>query len=282
MTSSKFKSFFKSYSINVDQADNQYFWKLSDDIIQSIIEKNIGNWVTKNVTILDAGGGTGRWILKFSKKYQCNYILYDLSTSMLEVAKSKDSIKKLGDKIKIVNGDLENMVAIKNNSVDYIVSIYNPISFVGNVEKVFSEFHRILKKGGLIMVMGQGYYNAIYSKINNYIADAKELEELSKKSFVSWNKSVPKLKVFTKESLEQLATSNNLCPINTYGIPIFAQPKFEDFDSKNKQKSPLSNKLENDKKFYKTVFDIEMAFNSQESVVNRGMNLMIVAKKNEK
>ncbi|KKQ30758.1 MAG: Demethylmenaquinone methyltransferase [Candidatus Shapirobacteria bacterium GW2011_GWE1_38_10] len=279
MPTQRFKSFFKDYSTNVDQADNQYFWKLSDDIIQSIIEKNIGNQINKNTTILDAGGGTGRWILKFSKKYQCNFILYDLSTSMLEVAKNKDSIKKLGDKIRIVNGDLENMSAIKDASIDYVTSIYNPISFVKNVEKVFSEFNRILKKDGLIMVMGQGYYNALYSKINNYVADTKELEELLGKSLVSWNKSVPKLKVFTKETLEKLATSNNLYPVKTYGIPIFAQPQFEDFDSENKQKSPLSNKLEIDNKFYKAVFEIEMAFNSQDSVVNRGMNLMIVAKK---
>jgi len=279
MITKKFKSFFKGYSLSVDQADEQYFWKLSDNIIQAIIEKHISCKINKNYTILDAGGGTGRWIVKLSKKYKSNFILYDLSESMLKVAKNKQALKKLDSRLKIVRGDLENMSSIKSSSVDYIISIYNPISFIKSPKKVFAEFNRILKNQGLIMIMGQGYYNALYSKINNYLADENELNDLLKNKAVSWNKNVPKLKVFTKESLEKLVESVGLIPIKTYGIPVFAQPKSEDFDSKNQQKSPLSHKLENDPDFFKTIFDIEMTHNSQESVVNRGMNLMIVAKK---
>ncbi len=282
MTSSKFKSFFKNYSVNVDQADKQYFWKLSDKIIETIIHNVIGTKINQNSTILDAGGGTGRWVVKLSNKYQCNFVLYDLSDSMLSVAKKKKELQKLGDKFMSIKGNLEDMVKVKSSSIDYIISIYNPLSFVDYPSNVFSEFNRILKKGGIAMVMGQGYYNALYSKINNYLADSKELSELYKNIEVAWNDNLPKLKVFTKESLEKLAIKNGLTPIKSYGIPIFAQPQPEDFDSENKQKGRLSSKLEKDPKFFKTVYDIEMAFNSRESVINRGMNIMIVAQKNEK
>lgn len=279
MTFSKFNTFFKDYSVNVDQFDNQYFWKLSDKIIETIIRNVIGFRINENSTILDAGGWTGRWIVKLSKKYKCNFVLYDLSDPMLIVANKKKELQKLGDKFMSINGNLENMSKVKSDSIDYIISIYNPLSFVDYPSKVFSEFNRILKKDGVAMVMGQGYYNALYSKINNYIADSKELNELYKNTEVAWNKNIPKLKVFTKESLEKFVVKSGLTPIKSYGIPVFIQPQSEDFGSIIESKGSLSSKLEKDPKFFKTVYDIEMAFNSQESVVNRGMNIMIVAKK---
>ena len=277
--SRKFQQFFEEYSANVDNAKKVHFWKLSDYIIETILAKHLGRKIKKNIVIFDAGGGTGRWVEKLAKVFPCNYILYDLSDSMLEIAKKKKSLQALGDKLRVIKGNLENISAVNRSSVDHIISIYNPISFVGDPSRVFSEFYRILRKNGLALVMGQGYYNAIFSKINNYLATPSELDSLYRNREVCWNEDVPKLKVFTKEALERLASTNGFAIIGTYGIPIFAQPKIEDFDPKNKQKSSLSQKLEKDSRFFKKVFDIEMLFNSLPTVVNRGMNIMIVMKK---
>src|SRR3989344_945543 len=90
-----FKFFFENYSKNVDNANNQYFWRLSDKIILSIIEKFLKNQATKHSVILDAGGGTGRWIEILAKKYPSKFILYDFSAEMLDVAKNKKSLKTL-------------------------------------------------------------------------------------------------------------------------------------------------------------------------------------------
>ncbi|PIY89145.1 MAG: hypothetical protein COY74_06620, partial [Nitrosopumilales archaeon CG_4_10_14_0_8_um_filter_34_8] len=72
---------------------------------------------------------------------------------------------------------------------------------------------------------------------------------------------------------------SKLTVLKTYGIPVFIQPGPEDFDSSNKQKSEVSSKLKNDPEFYKSVFQLEMKYNSQDSIVNRGMNLFTVVKK---
>ena len=61
---------------------------------------------------------------------------------------------------------------------------------------------RILKKGGKIIIMGHGFFNAIASKINNYCADVKELGSLDKERMVKWSDYVPKLNVFSKEIIE--------------------------------------------------------------------------------
>ena len=279
MVKNLFKKFFQDYSKNVDNANNQFFWRLSDDIILSIITKHIKNSPSKKAVILDAGGGTGRWIGIMSKKFNSKFILYDLSSDMLNMAKNKKDLECLKDRLEIVQGDIQNMFKIKSSSVDYVTSIYNPVSFVENPILFFKEIKRIFEKGGIAVVMGQGFTNAIASKINNYLAEAKELTVLDKEEKVKWNPNLAALNVFSKESIENLANKAGLKLINTYGIPVFLQPGPEDFDSENKQRSRVSTKLETDNKFYKDVYKLEMKYNSNNMMVNRGMNLMVVVQK---
>lgn len=278
MKKKEFKEFFKPYAKNVDQANNSAFWFLCDKLIIEIIKNNLPKKLNKQQIILDAGGGTGRWICSLSDLFTCNFILYDLSEDMLEQAKLNIAKKKINHRVKLVQGNLENMSKIPNNSVDYIVSIYNPISFVDNVNKATKELHRILKKNGRIIIMGQGFYNAIFSKINNYKPSAKELKDLAENYRVKWAKYVPTLKVFSKERLEKYLISAGFKIIKTYGVPIFAQPQAEDFDRYNKKISNISKSLE-DKNFFKTAFETEMKYNSNPTVINRGMNIFTVAKK---
>src|SRR6056297_1755621 len=140
MNKKEFKDFFKPYSKNVDKAENQFFWKLSDDIIFNILKKHLKNDNSK--TLLDAGGGTGRWIIKMKKEYNFKYILCDLSEDMLNQAKNNFNKENIND-VKIINNNLENIKDIEDNSVDYITSIYNPISFIENIDQAFKELYRI-------------------------------------------------------------------------------------------------------------------------------------------
>ena len=278
MNKKEFNKFFKSYSKNVDNANKQYFWKLSDDIIIRIIKRHIPIPSHRGKTILDAGGGTGRWILILSKYYKTNFILYDLSRDMLRKAKENISQLDLKKRVKIIRGNLTNMKSIKNSSIDYIISIYNPISFIENKKMAIKELYRILKKNGQILIMGQGYFNALYSKITNYNALPQELDNLEKNHKVKWAQYTPELNVFSKETLEKLLKSQGFNIIKSYGIPILVQPGVEDFDPENILKSKVSKALEN-KQFYKKVLEIEMKYNSQPSLVNRGVNILTVAKK---
>ena len=54
MKKDKFDSFFKLHSENVDNANSQGFWKLSDEIVKSFLLEVIDN--RKGVTIVDFGG----------------------------------------------------------------------------------------------------------------------------------------------------------------------------------------------------------------------------------
>lgn len=279
MTKNPFSSFFKNYSKNVDCANNQYFWKLSDKIISAIIDKYLKGHVSRNSVILDAGGGTGRWIEILSRKYLVKFILLDSSTDMLKVARAKKTLKKLGSRLQIIQGDIQNMDTIIDSSVDYVTSIYNPISFVESPISFFREIERVLKPNGVALIMGQGFPNAIASKINNYLASSNELKRLDVSYKVKWNDSLLPLNIFSKESFVKLAEKSGLVVVENYGIPVFIQPGPEDFDSQNKLKSRVSAKLEKDPDFFGSIYNIEMKYNSIDSFVNRGMNLMVVLHK---
>ena len=135
MNKKEFDNFFKSYAKNVDSANKHGFWKLSDALIEQIIKENILSNINKESIILDAGGGTGRWVCNLSKIYKSKFIIYDLSSDMLKKASENIKDANIKNRVELVEGDLKNMEKIKSDSVDYIISIYSPISFIYEKEK---------------------------------------------------------------------------------------------------------------------------------------------------
>lgn len=278
MDKQSFKAFFEPYAQNVDQANGLAFWKLSDVLIKAIIQKHIPADLGEDKTILDAGGGTGRWVRDLSDIYKSKFVVYDLSEDML--AQAQKNIEKGGiqNRVRLVQGDLTDMRAIESDSIDHAVSIYSPISFIEAPEKAAAELYRILRKDGVLLIMGHGYYNAIASKINNYVAPADELERLDNQMKVKWAPHVPELGVFSKESMEKTFSAAGFKVVGTYGVPVFIQPGPEDFDPSNAKKSRVSQALEN-KEFFDKVFELEMRHNMRPEVANRGMNIFTVIQK---
>ncbi len=274
-----FDSFFKPYAKTVDKAAGvSAFWRLSDEIITEIIRLEIAPYCTDSSLTMDAGGGTGRWAIKLSEILKGKFVVFDRSKDMLEKASENIRKSNVSDRISIVEGDLTKMDDFADNSVGSIVSIYSPLSFIYEQDEAAKELFRILKPGGQILIMSQGYHNALASKINNYRADAKELRKLANKQRVKWAPHVPELVTHSKESIEKLFSAVGFQIQKTYGVPIFVQPGPEDFDSENEKKSAVSKYLENTEVF-KSVFEIEMKFNANEAVANRGMNIFMLAEK---
>ncbi|MDR2458261.1 MAG: class I SAM-dependent methyltransferase, partial [Clostridiales Family XIII bacterium] len=233
----------------------------------------------KGSLVFDAGGGTGRWACNLSQIYKkTRFIVYDLSVDMLN--KANLNIKNINaeSRITVIHGDLTKMDNIKTEYVDHIVSIYSPISFIYKKHEAFKEMYRILKPGGSIIIMGHGFYNALYSKIQNYHAHPKELDALDEKKLVKWTDYVPKLNVFSQEIMEAELLSVGFSDCKSYGVPVFVQPEDEDFDPSNTKKSRISRALENEQ-FFQKILELEMKYNSIKSVVNRGVNIFTLARK---
>ena len=274
-----FDSFFNPYAKTVDKAAGvSAFWRLSDEIITEIVRREIAPYCTDSSLTMDAGGGTGRWAIKLSEVLKGKLVVFDRSEDML--AKASENIRKgnASDRISIVEGDLTQIDNFADNSVDSIVSIYSPLSFIYDQDKAAKELFRILKPGSRMLLMSHSYHNALASKINNYRADAEELQKLANEQMVKWAPHVPELVTHSKESIEKLFSNAGFHIQKTYGVPIFVQPGPEDFDPENEKKSAVSEYLENSD-IFKSVFEIEMRFNAGEAVANRGMNMFILAEK---
>ncbi len=274
-----FDSFFGPYAKNVDKAAVvSAFWRLSDDIITEIIRREIAPYCTDSSLTMDAGGGTGRWAIKLADVLKGKIVVFDRSQDMLE--KASENIKKsnVSSRIDIVEGDLAQINSFADNSVDNIVSIYSPLSFIYEQGKVAKELFRILKPDGRILIMSHGYHNALASKINNYQSSPEELQKLKNEGRVKWTSHVPELVTHSKESIEKLFLDAGFYIHKTYGLPVFVQPGPEDFDPGNEKKSSVSKYLENPD-IFKLVFEIEMKYNSCETVVNRGMNIFMLVEK---
>ncbi|MDY8138815.1 bifunctional demethylmenaquinone methyltransferase/2-methoxy-6-polyprenyl-1,4-benzoquinol methylase UbiE [Aquimarina sp. 2201CG5-10] len=102
-------------------------------------------------TILDVATGTGDLAINLSKTGASEIIGLDISSGMLEVGKNKINAKNLDKVISMVQGDSENL-PYTDNYFDAITVAFGVRNFE-NLEKGLSEIFRVLKPGGLFVVL---------------------------------------------------------------------------------------------------------------------------------
>ena len=101
--------------------------------------------------ILDVATGTGDLAISLSKTGAEEIIGLDISTGMLEIGKQKIKSKLLSDTIKMVVGDSENL-PYQDNYFDAITVAFGVRNFE-NLEKGLAEIYRVLKPGGVFVVL---------------------------------------------------------------------------------------------------------------------------------
>ncbi len=101
--------------------------------------------------ILDVATGTGDLAINLSKTGASEIIGLDISAGMLEVGRQKTALKKLDTIITMVQGDSENLPYDKNY-FDAITVAFGVRNFE-NLEKGLSEIFRVLKPGGIFVVL---------------------------------------------------------------------------------------------------------------------------------
>ncbi|MDL5514972.1 bifunctional demethylmenaquinone methyltransferase/2-methoxy-6-polyprenyl-1,4-benzoquinol methylase UbiE [Arenibacter sp. M-2] len=115
--------------------------------------KRVVSIVSKNNPdkILDIATGTGDLAINMAQTGAGEIIGLDISPGMLEVGKRKISDKNLGDIIKMIVGDSENL-PFEANSFDAITVAFGVRNFE-NLEKGLAEIFRVLKPGGSFVVL---------------------------------------------------------------------------------------------------------------------------------
>ena len=107
---------------------------------------------TKPESILDIATGTGDLAIQFAQKNQASKIIgLDLSEGMLSVARKKVKDKSFKTNIEFIKGDSE-ALPFDDNSFDAITVSFGIRNFE-NLEKGLSEIKRVLKKGGIFVIL---------------------------------------------------------------------------------------------------------------------------------
>jgi len=101
--------------------------------------------------ILDVATGTGDFAIATSRIQPEAIVGFDLSEQMIRVGADKVKRLKLDRLISFIKGDSENM-PFDDNSFDAITVAFGVRNFE-NLEKGLSEFHRVLKSGGVAVIL---------------------------------------------------------------------------------------------------------------------------------
>ena len=176
-----------------------------DNIWRKIAVKKIKN-NPKNV--LDIATGTADLAIITAKYTNAEIIGLDISDQMLKVGKEKITNKNLDSRIKLINGDAENL-SFNNETFDAITVGFGVRNFE-NLEKGLNEIYRVIKEGGYVAILEPSYpekfplkqlfnfyFETLTPIIGNLISkDYKAYSYLSKsvKNFPSSNNFIDQLK----------------------------------------------------------------------------------------
>lgn len=101
--------------------------------------------------ILDAGCGAGDWVFHLAKFEVVNEVTgIDISNTVIKRCIKSSKEKKLQIKTKFITSSLDDL-PFKNKSFDSIFSL-DVIEHILDVDSTFSQFNRVLKKGGYLGV----------------------------------------------------------------------------------------------------------------------------------
>ncbi len=106
---------------------------------------------TKPKRILDVATGTGDLAINLAKTEAEEIIGLDISAGMLNVGKEKVAAKNLDDRIKMVQGDSENL-PFEDDYFDAITVAFGIRNFE-TLEKGLAEILRVLKPGGIFVIL---------------------------------------------------------------------------------------------------------------------------------
>jgi ubiquinone/menaquinone biosynthesis C-methylase UbiE len=125
--------------------------RIHTDLLWRMIMRNIPH---EKITILDAGGGAGRFSLELAEKgYHVTH--FDLSPEMITIAKAEARKRNL-ENIYFIEGSVTDLSQFESESFDVVLCLDAPISFCfDQYSKAMDEVLRVCKSTAILCVMNR-------------------------------------------------------------------------------------------------------------------------------
>ena len=244
-----------------DDVANNYIKDHASRFVDDVFEHLLLSYLPKPpCTILDAGGGIGRFALPLAKRKYI-VVLSDISQGMVYKAKELAILNSLKD-ISFFKESVTNMKHQQNNSFDVVLLLNGVLDYCHNAKEALKEVYRVLKKDGLII--GTVNNRFIYTT-TNILLEKKDINEFTN-SFTTGNysKKFP-IHHFTSDELILLLNTSHFTLIDVLG-PTNLLRKWE-----YEQMVTEKNRLE--------LLKLQMTFAKRKEYINNSTDFFFVAKK---
>lgn len=267
--------YFTEKADRYDDVDDQVYWRLSDELLWSTLNEDIiPRLKTDAPSLLDAGGGTGRWSIRTLEAYpEMDGILFDLSEEMLNEARNKVAGDSLERRLDIQQGDLLEIDEHIEESFDLIYCFHNVLGFVSDPEQVIDNLASCLVPNGLLVCFVPNKYHGVYFNIKTGRVDIAN--RIAEEEVGTFTDDMPDMHFFTPSGLEATVSASGLEPVMTRGLPVSVYPGYEETQISGNTET-LRELLSTE---FETVFDIERRLTESPEAAARGNNVLLVAQK---
>lgn len=267
--------YFAEKADRYDDVDDQVYWRLSDELLWSTLTEDIiPRLETDEPTLLDAGGGTGRWSIRTLEAYpEMDGVLFDLSEEMIDEARTKIADDPLERRLGIRQGDLLEIDDQVEESFDLVYCFHNVLGFVSDPEQVVEKLASCLVPGGFLVCFVPNKYHGVYFNIKTGRVDIAY--QIAEEEVGTFTDDMPDMHFFTPSGLEATASASGLEPVMTRGFPVSVYPGYEETQISGNTET-LRDLLSTE---FERVFDIERHLSKSPDAAARGNNVMLVAQK---
>ncbi len=228
-------SMYKSLANMYDEDAHTKAAEISNYLTEKNLIKSLSSLSVN--TVLDAGGGTGKWSL-FLSEHGYDVTMMDASQEMIDI--SMDKMKYAEEDIKVIKGDIEN-TSFANNSFDLVMAEGGVISLTPNPAEMLKEFARITKTGGYIWI---DYLNLLgWSLLQPDVETRLQLAGKEEESIYMGKNEYP-FRLFSPRKLRNMLYDFGFLELNEFGNGILTNPmmsneKIKDSDFENLKKAEL-------------------------------------------
>jgi SAM-dependent methyltransferase len=259
-----------------DAVDEQAYWRLSDQLLWWLLGAFVLPHVPPRARVLDAGGGTGRWMLKVLDACpDASGVLIDLSPHMLAVARGKTERLKLTDRLCLAEGDLERAGALPDEQFDLVMCFHNVLGFVNDPQAVIARLTLALRPGGqLVLVVPNRYHAAFFNLAQHRVDEAASAILFGRGRFTA---DMPTMHLFAPEELRLSCERHGLRVERLAGFPVLMYPGHQETQLFGSTSS-IAELLEDPDAFAR-ILALERQAVVGGDVGARGNNLLIAARR---